>query len=488
MAYKLICLLGIFGVSFSSLFAQITFNKVYSGNGLDKGYGVTQLPDSGYAVTGITSSLFEGPSQVLLLRTDSLGNFLWSRSFGGDNSEWGRRIFNAGNDFIIAGNSNSFSEFADFDFYLLRITSQGELIWQHTFGTSDWERLWDAVMLPDGGLIMVGETVGISSLEEDIYLVRTDENGDLIWEKTIQTTSKDVAYSCALLTDTTFLIGGISSNEENSATGYLARIHINGTILNEYYLGSNGTGEFYDLDVYNNEIYAVGSIDLGTGNLKDHWMIRATTEASILYESIDSRPENDWVSTIAIRDPMSMYITAWTETTDFDLYPDGPDLLFVKYANQFYWNGVSAFFSNPGPDECHQMIISHDGGPVMVGFAMSTYWTQGGSGVTLIKVGPNDQLTPEPDITQGILNISSNVENSLNSFHVYPNPFTDELQIIRAEQNSEAYSLFLSDQQGRIIQSLENEEKINTQELTSGMYFIQIIQSGHTAVFKLMKN
>ena len=65
---------------------SIAFYKSYGGNGYDYGQGVTQLPDSSYAVTGSSSSFFDGPSQAFLLRVDSLGNFLWSAT----SSRWVR--------------------------------------------------------------------------------------------------------------------------------------------------------------------------------------------------------------------------------------------------------------------------------------------------------------------------------------------------------------------------------------------------------------
>ena len=69
--------------------AQIQFYRAYSGNGYDRAYGVAQLLDSGYLVTGSSSSFEEAPSQAFLLRLDKYGDFVWSRAYGGPEFEEG---------------------------------------------------------------------------------------------------------------------------------------------------------------------------------------------------------------------------------------------------------------------------------------------------------------------------------------------------------------------------------------------------------------
>src|SRR5690606_21268394 len=221
-----------------------------------------------------------------------------------------------------------------------------------TYGSDDWERLWDAVLLQDEGLFMVGETDGLMSQEEDLYMVRTQANGDTLWTKYIRTAGRDIGYSAINFSDTTVLIGGISSSIADTKTGYLALIHINsGEILWEKFHGTDGTAAFRSLYEFNSDVYGVGEITLDTENQRDHWMTKLDSNGDILYENIDSRPEDDFLSNVAVRDINSMFITAWIEE---DIYPNGPDLLFAKYHTDMYWNGTSAFFSGENPDECHQ--------------------------------------------------------------------------------------------------------------------------------------
>ena len=110
----------IFGVLFlfftSQVHAQGKFYNTYSNNGHDFGEGIVQLADSSYLITGASSSFGEAPAKAFILHVDKFGNRLWSKAYGGAESNRGRRIFHVENDGIyVAGYTNS-SGNGTFDF------------------------------------------------------------------------------------------------------------------------------------------------------------------------------------------------------------------------------------------------------------------------------------------------------------------------------------------------------------------------------------
>lgn len=68
-------------------FGQIKFFKIFTDNGYDFGQGIVELSDSSYLLTGSSSSYGDSPSQVFLMKLDSLGTFQWSKNFGGSESD-----------------------------------------------------------------------------------------------------------------------------------------------------------------------------------------------------------------------------------------------------------------------------------------------------------------------------------------------------------------------------------------------------------------
>ena len=469
---------------FGTINAQsINFFKTYGGNGYDYGQGIVQLPDSGYAVTGASSSFDNAPSQAFILRLDSMGNYKWSLNYGGGQSDWGRRIFYSPTQgYWVAGYSNSFGA-GDFDFYLLKTDVTGTKQWEKTYGTTDLERLWDAVLLPDSGLVMVGQTSGALSLDEDIYIVRTDFNGDTVWTKRIQSAGVDIAYTCLLINDTTVIIGGKSSNTSNNMTAYLASIDVDGTVNWEKFNGTQGAGEIYDMDTLSGSLFSAGGITLIDSADLDHWQMHTDLSGNFIQEYIVSRPKEDYISHIASRNN-KLYVTAWTVTTDFVLYPGGADLFLVNYDQGYNWGGFSKSYSGLDPDECHQIIRTSDGGLALVGWASDFHFSSGGSDISLIKIGANDE---SPAGVNGKLTLVSIQEETLDKdFVIYPNPVSDVLHISMDKTTTMQYAL--TDVYGKILISGELQETMDMNQYPEGIYFLQISSSTSSKVVRIVKH
>jgi hypothetical protein len=163
---------------------QISFYKHYADNGFDFAQGVVQLEDSSYVITGSSGS-YASHSEAFLMHVDSTGNWLWSNHYGGPETDWGQRVLYKKNfGYFIAGYSNSFG-IGDYDFYLVKVDENGQEEWSNTYGSDGWDKVMDAVMLRDTGVVMIGERQN-GSYGLDMYIVRTDKNGDTLWTRTLE--------------------------------------------------------------------------------------------------------------------------------------------------------------------------------------------------------------------------------------------------------------------------------------------------------------
>ncbi|HLV42960.1 MAG TPA: hypothetical protein VKY37_11825, partial [Brumimicrobium sp.] len=139
---------------------QITFFNKYTSGPFDTGNGIAQLPDSSYAVTGSSDGFNDDSGQAFLMLIDSTGNHLWTKDYGGAGDDIGVRVIHVPNDgFFIAGYTGSTLE-GDFDFVVYKTDEQGDLQWEKRYGGPNWEKLRDAKLLADGGLILVGQVEG----------------------------------------------------------------------------------------------------------------------------------------------------------------------------------------------------------------------------------------------------------------------------------------------------------------------------------------
>lgn len=247
-------------VSLSALtFAQSNLYKQYSNNGYDFGQGIVELPDSSYVITGASSSFLDGPSEMFLLKVDSLGEYIWSKHYGGLETDWGRRVKHIPTiGYYVGGYTNSSGNGA-YDFALWKVDESGNEEWFKTYGTEGWERVHDMVITIDSGVILVGETNNTIDGYTDIYIVRTDIDGNVLWENQIDNPGDDNALVVKQFDDSTYIVGGYYYNTAtNFKQAWLKRIQDDGTELWTQTWGDASNFDVADIEIYNSTIYGIG--------------------------------------------------------------------------------------------------------------------------------------------------------------------------------------------------------------------------------------
>jgi hypothetical protein len=163
------------------------WTRFLGGDSLNYVYSVRQQKDGGFICAGFTSSEGAGRRDVWLVRTNSQGDTLWTRTYGGlvDDCAWNIQNTSDGG-FIIAGYTESFGDGLGADVWLLRANASGDTLWTKTFGGDgvDWGK-W-VFQTPDNGFIIGGFTSSFGAMFSDIYLIRTDARGDSLWTRTIR--------------------------------------------------------------------------------------------------------------------------------------------------------------------------------------------------------------------------------------------------------------------------------------------------------------
>ena len=191
-----------------SLHAQITFERTYGGDSLDLGLSVMQTPDGGYILVGNTGSFGAGGHDVYLIKTDANGDTLWTRTFGGTYDDQGWSVQQtADNGHIIAGLTESFGA-GESDVYLIKTDALGDMLWTRTFGGASGDFGSSVQQTADGGHIIAGGTSSFGADGGDVWLIKLDAVGETLWTRTYGGASVDVGYSVQQTSDSGYIIAG----------------------------------------------------------------------------------------------------------------------------------------------------------------------------------------------------------------------------------------------------------------------------------------
>ncbi|MGB9788232.1 MAG: hypothetical protein ACPLVD_05355 [Dictyoglomus turgidum] len=184
----------------------VIWTKTWGGGNFDEANSIWEVSD-GYLVVGFTLSYSAGGKDVALVKFDKNGNVLWYKTYGGSKDDVGSKIIETSDgNFLIIGSTLSYGTSGDI--YVLKIDGNGNLLWQANYGGEKEDYANDVKETLDRGFIIVGATRSFSCLGLGIFLVKIDSKGELVWQKVYDGEGDDEANTVILMNDGGFLVGG----------------------------------------------------------------------------------------------------------------------------------------------------------------------------------------------------------------------------------------------------------------------------------------
>ena len=292
------------------------WEQTYGGDGSDKGRSVQQTTDGGYIVTGFTNSFGNGFNDVYLIKTDENGNELWSKTFGGDGSDQGRSVQQTTDGgYIVTGFTNSFGN-GERDVYLIKTDENGIEEWTKTFGDEDSYFGRSVQQTTDGGYIITGYTESIGNGGYDVYLIKTDENGNELWSQTFGGEGDDLSFSVQQTTDGGYIVTGFTNSFGNGNSDvYLIKTDGNGTKLWSQTFGGESHEEGYSVQQTTDGGYIISgrTESFGNGNI-DIYLIKIDENGNEQWSQTYGGSYNEIGYSFQQTTDGGYIITGWTDS------------------------------------------------------------------------------------------------------------------------------------------------------------------------------
>jgi hypothetical protein len=181
----------------------------------DRARSLLITDDYGYLVHGWSSSYGAGMIDFWLVKTDQNGNTQWNKTYGGTETERGIPLVNSEDGgYVLAGSTVSYGAGSN-DFYLVKINVKGNMIWNKTYGGEYGETVGYLLNTVDGGYALVGYTESFGAGGRDIYMVLTDSEGKLLWNTTFGGSEYEGMGFSINTSDGGYLIGGNTQSYGN---------------------------------------------------------------------------------------------------------------------------------------------------------------------------------------------------------------------------------------------------------------------------------
>jgi hypothetical protein len=470
---KISLLVFILSITISAQVPDTLWTKAFGGTEMDEGYSVKETTDGGYIISGTTTSFGAGLHDVYLIKTDALGDTLWTKSIGGGSEDWGysvQQTIDGG--YIITGATSSFG---DGGILLIKTDSSGDTLWVKTFNGIDIAVGNSVQEIQNGGYIIAGTKKSLGVNNNDVYLIKTDDKGDSVWTKTIGGNGSDHGNFIQQVQDGGYIITGETfSFGAGSGDVWLIKTNDYGDTLWTKTFGGiyDDAGSSVHQTMDGGYIITGSTKSYGNGYF-DVWLIKTDAYGDTLWTRTFGGNADDFGISVQQTTDLGYIIIGWTRS--FGAGNQDAWLIKTDAFGDTIWTRT---FGGNNFDVGNSVQPTTDGGYILTGYTYS--FGIGESDVWLIKTTPD--ISDVENETNGIISKFSLQQN-------YPNPFNPVTSLQYAisslpegKAGRQLVTLKVYDLLGREVATLVNEEKpageyeveFDGSNLPSGIYFYQL--------------
>jgi hypothetical protein len=449
----------------------ILSEKTYGNTSIDVGYDIKPLSDGGFIITGakgtVTGSGF-GLGDIYLIRTNSLGDTLWTKTHGSPYTEVANSItVLADGSFALTGFKSTNATVSGRNVYVMKLDNNGNKQWEKSYGGTATDEGNEIKQTTDGGFIITGLTESFGSGGRDAYLIKTNATGDTLWTRTYGGVEFDDSWDIELTADGGYILTGGSYTfaSGNYDDAWLIKVDANG---NKEWIKNYGITDKVDWAWALTPVSDGGFAFVGVKNTDEDGT--GAYHSDLHFVKVDQSGNTLWDKSISA--DYRIEGTDIQETSDhgfvicgYKITTNGQAFCIIRTdgGGEVKW---SKMLENPSTlSRANAITETLDGGYAAIGYRSKDF-NAVSEDIYFVKI--KDELLSSVDET--FQSLKPTVE-------IYPNPATDMLYFTHA---NDIKSILLFNIEGRVILSFKGNElkesQVNISSLENGLYLVKIIK------------
>jgi arginine repressor len=367
-----------------------TFAKTIGGSSDDFANSIIQSSDGGYVVAGGTYSFGAGKADIYVVKLDSSGNVIWTKTIGGSSDDAAYSIIQSSDGgYVLAGWTLSFGA-GSYDIYVVKLDSSGNVLWTKTIGGSSDDRAYSIIQSSDGGYVLAGYTWSFGAGSYDIYVVKLDSSGNVLWTKTIGGSSAaEVANSIIQSSDGGYVVAGYTESSLASVDIYVVKLDSSGNVLWTKTIGGSDHDFAYSIIQSSDGGYVVA------GSYGDIYVVKLDSSGNVIWTKTIGGSSSDGAYSIIQSSDGGYVVAGYTESFGAaygDIY-----VVKLDSSGNVIWTKT---IGGSDTDTANSIIQSSDGGYVVAG-ATRTFKAGRGrdADIYVVKMDANGNVCFSQNIT-----------------------------------------------------------------------------------------
>jgi len=364
----IISLIGIKG-SFSQ--PNTEWESTFAKSAYDRPYGITSNSMGELLLCGSTWNDSNRTYEGTIIKMDFQGNKIWQKVFGYGNTDILNSIATVpSGGYVAAGYTDSKGAGSD-DFWVIKIDERGNLLWEKTYGDKFEDKAENIFVTKSGELIVSGSKMTVSSSTIEGWVLKLTADGEKIWDKQFGGHFRSRAFAAAELNDKYIIAGSMEPlNEEKykEDKGQVIALDQNGNKVWEKIFGGAEEDWFNDVLVTKqNEIMLAGLTRSKGKGSEDFWVMKLNEKGDMIWEQTFGDVSKDVAQSIVLAED-GFVICGQTDSRE----TNSTDISIVKYdySGKFLWSTAIGKEMNERP---YQMLATADGGFVIASERCSHY-------------------------------------------------------------------------------------------------------------------